>query len=411
MASQLVQYDYTARNAKGRVVTGRVRADSRAKVLDVIRGNDLSPIEIREVAEKEPFKLRLQMPKSFARVNSKDLAVMTRQLATMVSAGLPLVKSLAILSNQTEKPALMRALNEVRQDVQSGMTLSTSMERNQAVFPPILSSLIRAGESGGFLDKALNSLADNFEADAKLRSTVRASMSYPIAVLSMAFLGVAAMLIFVVPIFQQMFKNLGGQLPLPTQILVWLSPIATWATPIVVVIGFAISLWWRRHSHEEWLRKRVDPLKFRIPVFGKLNAKIAVTRFARNFANMIGAGVPILKAMSIMRETAGNWMVEDALSRIQESVRLGATVSAPMAQEKVFPNMVTQMIAVGEDTGSLQSMLNKVADFYDQEIETTTAQLTSLIEPLMIAVVGVIIGAIIISLYLPIFTIFNLIHS
>lgn len=409
--AKLAIYDYTARTDKGRVVSGRVKADSRAKVLDVIRGNNQSPIEIHEAQDSKKLNLRISLPKFNSHANSKDLAVMTRQLATMVASGLPLVRGLTILASQTEKPKLAKALDDVRQGVQSGMTLSTAMERSPDTFPLMLTSMVRAGETGGFLDKALDAMAVNFESEAKLKSTIKSSMAYPIAVLSMAVAGVTVMLIFVVPIFQKMFENLGGQLPLPTQILVWLSPVAAWGAPIIVVGSIAFAGWWRRHKTDLWIRKRFDPIKLKMPVFGPLMTKIAITRFARNLANMIGAGVPILRALTVIRETAGNYVLEEALTRIQESVRLGATVSQPMAQEAVFPIMVTQMIAVGEDTGALQSMLTKVADYYDQEIDTTTAQLTSLIEPLMIAVVGVVIGGIIISLYLPIFSIFNLIRG
>ena len=335
---------------------------------------------------------------------------MTRQLSTMVSAGLPLSKAFMILASQTDSAKLSQALSDVRIDVQSGLTLSVAMERRPEVFPVLMTSLVSAGETGGFLDKALDSVAQTFESDAKLRSTIRSAMTYPIAVLLMAVVGVIAMLIFIVPIFQKMFHDLGGTLPWPTQVLVFLSPIAAWGSPFLLAGVLLFSAWWRKNKNQEWVRKSVDPVKLRIPVFGNLFKKIALARFARNFSNMIKAGVPILQALGVIGQTAGNWQVEQAVVRVQESVRLGTTVSQPMAAEKVFPVMVTQMVAVGEDAGSLESMLAKVADFYDQEIEATTTQLTALIEPLMIALIGVIIGAMLISLYLPIFTIFTVIH-
>jgi len=267
--------------------------------------------------------------------------------------------------------------------------------------------LVKAGEAGGFLDRALDSVAKNLELDVKLRGTIKSALTYPIAVLLMAVLGVFAMLIFIVPVFEGLFKSFGGQLPLPTQFLVTLSQNMIWIVPTVVVLVVAFIIWWSRNKHTERVRKFVDPLKLKAPVFGVLASKIAIARFSRNFAIMIGSGVPILQSLSIVGETSGNWVVENALRKVQESVRTGKSIAAPLAEEPVFPSMVVQMIAVGEDSGSLQTMLDKVADFYEEEVQSTAESLTALIEPLMIGVIGVVIGGMIVALYLPVFSIFE----
>jgi type IV pilus assembly protein PilC len=226
----------------------------------------------------------------------------------------------------------------------------------------------------------------------------------------MALLSVVGMVTFIVPIFENMFKSLGGQLPLPTQILVTISHNMIWIGPVLAVGMIAFAWWWSRHKHDEKVRARVDPWRLKIPVFGMLFRKVAIARFARNFSTMTHSGVPILQALSIVGDTSGNWVIENALRKVQDSVRSGRTIAAPLGEEPVFPSMVTQMIAVGEDSGSLEQMLGKIADFYDEEVQTTTEQLTSLIEPLMIAVIGAVIGGMIIALYMPIFTIYNQIH-
>ncbi|WP_138315768.1 type II secretion system F family protein [Rhodoluna limnophila] len=408
--ARTTSFSYKARNDKGQLVNGRIDADARLTVLDLLRSEGLTPVEITEASVLTEVRNPFRLPELNRTVSPKDLAVATRQLSTMVSSGLPLTKALSILASQTEKPRLARALVDVRVDVQSGMTLSMALERHQEIFPQIMTSLVRAGETGGFLDKALNSIADTFESEARLRASIRSSMTYPVAVLLMAVVGVIAMLIFIVPVFENMFKDLGGVLPWPTQVLVTLSPIAAWGSPILLVVGLAFFAWWGKNKNKPWIRKIIDPIKLKIPVFGPLFKKIAIARFTRNFSSMIGAGVPIMQALGVVASTAGNWQVEGSLARVQESVRLGTTVSQPMASEKMFPPMVTQMISVGEDAGSLEVMLGKIADFYDQEIHATTTQLTALIEPLMIAFIGIVIGGMIVTLYLPIFTIFNVIR-
>lgn len=407
--TNMIDYSYRARNESGKAVRGHLVAESQASVLSSLKSKGLSPISIVEGGKTNGLNRNIEIPQFQGRINSKDLAVMTRQLSTMVSSGLPLAKALLILANQTEKTKLADKLTDVRLDVQAGMSLSNALERSPEVFPVLMTSLVRVGETGGFLDKSLTTIAETFESDAKLKGSIRSAMTYPIAVLVMAVVGVIAMLIFIVPIFEKMFKDLGGVLPWPTQVLVFLSPVAAWSSPFLLVGVLVFSSWWSKNKHLERVRRMVDPLQLRIPVFGTLFKKIAIARFARNFASMIGSGVPIMQGLAVIGKSSGNWVIEQAVSRVQESVRLGSTLAQPMTGEKIFPLMVTQMISVGEDSGSLEVMLTKIAEFYDLEIEATTKQLTSLIEPFMIAFIGLIIGSMIVTLYLPLFTIFTVI--
>jgi len=278
------------------------------------------------------------------------------------------------------------------------------------MFSRLYINMVRAGEAGGFLDGALETIAQNFEKEVKLRSTIKSAMTYPVVVLVMALLGVLAMLIFIVPVFEKMFAGLGGDLPAPTMMLVYLSRAMVWVGPALVVAVIALAVWWRQNRNADAVRRRVDPIKLRLPVFGKMLKKIAIARFSRNLANMLRAGVPILQALGVVGDTSGNWVVEKALQDVAESVRRGRSIAQPLGASGVFPPMVVQMVAVGEDSGELEIMLEKIAQFYDDEVESTTAALTSLIEPLLIGFLGVVIGGMIIALYLPVFNIFNLIH-
>jgi type IV pilus assembly protein PilC len=277
------------------------------------------------------------------------------------------------------------------------------------VFPPIVVNMVRAGEVGGFLDRVMLQIAANFEAEVKLRGKIKSAMTYPVVVFVMALLAVFGMLLFIVPIFAKMFSDLGGTLPAPTQVLVNLSSALRLLGPVLavgLVVGFVV---WGRVRHTERVRRVVDPLKLRVPVFGPLFQKVAISRFSRNLGTMLSSGVPILQSLEIVGDTAGNVVLRDAAVAVQDSVRRGESLAGPLAQHKVFPPMVVQMLSVGEDTGAIDTMLAKVADFYDTEVEATTEALTSLIEPLMIAVLGTVIGGMIVALYMPIFNVFDLI--
>lgn len=402
-------FEYAVRDKDGKLVKGRIEAPSSNAVANRLRSMGLAPLSINEV-KTTGLQREIKIPGFGEKIALKDLAVMARQMATMISAGLSLLRTLAILADQTENPALAKVLAQVRNDVEQGHSLSASMSKHRDAFPPLMINIIRAGETGGFLEDSLVSVATNYEAEVKLRSKIKSAMTYPVMVLCMAIVAMVAMLLFIVPVFEEMFASLGGTLPGPTLLLVRLSGIMKWLAPLLLVLGIAFSFWWRKHKNDEAIRARVDPWKLKLPVFGNLFRKVAIARFARNLGTMIGAGVPLLQALTIVGETSGNWVVESAVKNVQESVRTGNSLAGPLASSEVFPPMVVQMIAVGEDSGALEQMLHKISDFYDQEVETTTEQLTSLIEPLMIAFIGAVIGGMIIALYMPIFNVFTLIE-
>ena len=402
-------FAYTGRNAAGKLVKGRVEAPTESAVASRLRGMGVSPVSITEAAAASGLQRDIVIPGFTKQVTLKDLAIMSRQMATMIGSGLSLLRTLTILAEQTGSKPLTKILERVRDDVQTGISTSDAFARHADAFPPLMINMIRAGETGGFLEGALGSIAENFEKEVKLRGTIKSAMTYPVIVLVMALLAVVAMLVFIVPVFQKMFEGLGGQLPFPTMMLVYLSRSMVYVVPILAVVGIAFSIWWPQNKNTERVRKRLDPIKLKLPVFGALLKKIAVARFSRNFSNMIGAGVPILQALNIVGETSGNWVIENSLKGVAESVRQGRSIAAPLAEQPVFPAMVTQMIAVGEDAGSLEMMLDKIADFYDQEVEAATEQLTAMIEPLMVAFLGVVVGGMIVALYLPIFNIATLI--
>ncbi|MBX3117168.1 MAG: type II secretion system F family protein [Cryobacterium sp.] len=404
-------YAYKGKDADGKVVKGRIDAATEGAVANRLKTMGISPMSIQETSGGTGLQMEINLGAFGNRVKLKDLAVMTRQMSTMITSGLSLLRSLTIITDQTASKELKRILGSVSREVETGSSLSDAIARHSQVFPPIMISLIRAGETGGFLDNALLSVAKNFESEVKLRQTIKSAMTYPVIVFFMAILAVVAMLVFIVPVFKNMFEGFGGELPLPTQILVWLSSIMWWLLPLIVVILVIFSVWWNKNKNTERVRKVVDPWKLKIPVFGNLFKKIAIARFSRNFAAMMAAGVPILQALKIVGETSGNWVIEDALRDVAESVRQGRTVAEPLATKTVFPSMVTQMISVGEDAGALEQMLEKIADFYDDEVSAATEQLTAAIEPLMIAFLGLVVGGMIVALYLPIFNIFTLLNK
>jgi type IV pilus assembly protein PilC len=401
---------YKGRDASGKVVKGTIDAPSEAAVTSRLRTIGVTPLSITEGGGSG---LNAEINIGFLEkgVGLKDLAIMSRQMATMIGAGILLLQALNILAEQTESKLLGKTLKSVRSDVEAGTALSLAMGKFPKIFPPLMLSLIKAGEAGGFLESSLESVAINYEKEVKLRGAVKSALTYPVIVLIMSLVSVVGMIVFIVPTFKKMFDSLNTELPPPTQFLVWLSGVFPYLAPVLaaLVIGFAI--WWKGHKNDENVRQFLDPLKLKLPVFGKLTAKIAIARFTRNFSTMIKSGVPILTCLAIVGETSGNWVIERALESVAESVRVGQSIAKPLSAQPVFPTMVTQMIAVGEDAGALDTMLGKIADFYDDEVQATTDQLTALIEPLMIAFLGLVVGGMIVALYLPIFGIIGAINK
>jgi type IV pilus assembly protein PilC len=402
--SSTTSYTYVAYDASGRTVKGKVDATSESSATSRLRAMGMSPRSLVEAPEATGLNREISFGFGSG-VKLKDLAVMSRQMATMIGAGLSLLRTLNILAEQTENAKLAAVLGTVRDEVEAGAAVSDSMAAQGDIFPPLMVSMVRAGETGGFLDQALDSVASTIEKDVKLRGSIKSAMTYPVIVLIMSLCGVLVMLTFIVPIFAKMFAQLGSKLPAPTEMLVVISHQMPWGLPTLIVLVGAGSWWWSRYKNDDRVRSRVDPLKLKLPVFGPLATKIAIARFSRNFSNMIGAGVPILHALQIVGETSGNLVIERALDAVRDSVRTGHSIAAPLEEQSVFPQMVTQMVAVGEDSGALDTMLDKIADFYEEEVETMTEQLTALIEPLMIAFLGVVIGGMVVALYMPIFSI------
>ncbi len=404
------KFDYRVRDLSGSIKSGTLEAESQAQVATKLKSMGYAPISISQVGGGGGMSKEISFG-SFGkkRVTLKDLSIFARQFATMVNSGLSLLRALSILTDQTENKELARILGEVRNDIETGNSLSSSMAKHPEAFPPLMVNMCKAGEIGGFLDSVMLQIANNYEAEVKLRGKVKSAMTYPIVVLCIAVIAVIGMLLFIVPTFVGLFKTLGGQLPAPTRILVALSSgLKVGVVPLVVLIFVGLSVW-KKVKRKPEVRAVVDPLKLKLPVFGDLFRKIALTRFARNLGTMMQSGVPILQSLDIVAETTGNIVLERATRAVQESVRTGESLAKPLLDHPVFPPMVVQMMAVGEETGALDTMLHKIAEFYDQEVESTTESLTALLEPLMIAFLGAIVGSMIVALYMPIFKIFDLI--
>jgi len=400
------QYSYKVRDVGGKFLEGKVEAASEAAVADKLRAMGYVPLEVSVANAGMQREISFGRKK---RVKLKDLSVFARQFATMIDAGLTMLRALTIMSEQVEKPELRSVLRQVKQDLEAGMSLSSACAKRPDVFPALMISMTRAGEAGGFLDVAMRQIADNFEAEVKLRQKIKAAMTYPVVVFILAILMLVGMLVFVVPVFESMFLGLGGELPLPTKFLVFLSSTMRFLLPILIGAS-VVGVWlWRKFGKTERVRNVVDPLKLKLPVFGDLSAKLALARFARNLSTLLSSGVPVLQSLDIVGETTGSVVISRALKDVRESVSRGETVAGPLAQHAVFPPMVVQMIASGEETGAIDRMLAKIAQFYDEEVEATTEALTALIEPLMIAFLGGIVGSMIIALYMPIFKVFELI--
>ena len=400
-------FEYKVRDRAGKIKTGKLEAETQAQVATKLKTMGYAPMSITQA--NSGMNKELSLPGMKPKVKLKDLSVFSRQFAVMINSGLSLLRALTILTEQTENKELGRVLGEVRNDIETGSSLSAGLAKHPNTFPPLMINMIKAGEVGGFLDGVLLQLAENYEAEVKLRGKVKSAMTYPVVVFVIAMIAVVGMLLFIVPVFAGMFEDLGGELPAPTKVLVFLSGAMKIMAPLGLVALVAFFVTWPKVKHNIRVRNVLDPLKLKMPVFGNLVQKIALSRFSRNLGTMLRSGVPILQSLDIVSATCGNVVLERAVNDVQRSVRNGESLSAPLANHPVFPPMVVQMMSVGEDTGALDTMLHKISDFYDQEVEATTEALTSLIEPLMIAVLGAIIGAMIVALYMPIFGVFELI--
>lgn len=405
--SLVQEYTYRAVDGTGgAIVKGTLEAPSESAVTAKLRAQGMTPLQVVP-ASKTGLNRDISIPGFEKRVKVSTLAVFSKQMAGLINAGLPLMRTLSILIEQAEDKKLQSALVGVHAGVESGSSFSQALAAYPDVFPPLMISMVRVGEMGGFLGQSLSTIAETYEGEAALQGKIKSATTYPIIVFVIAILGVIAMVTFVVPIFEGMFTNLGSELPLPTQILVTLSNNMIWLLPLLIVAGMAAWLWWVRNRRSEKVRRIVDPWKLKLPVMGPLSTKIAVARFTRSLSMMLNAGVPLVQALSIVGSASNNWKIEQAVREIQESVKQGRSFSAPLAKAAVFPPMVAQMTAVGEESGTLADMLASIADFYENEVETATSQLTASIEPILIVGIGIIIGGMVISLYMPIFSIYG----
>jgi type IV pilus assembly protein PilC len=386
----------TARN--GQTQTGVLVADSKDAVIAMMRRQQIVVTAIKEKGKE------IALPKFGGGVPPQAIAIFTRQFSVMIDAGLPLVQCLEILGNQQENKTFKRVLIQIRQDVESGSNLADSMRKHPKVFNDLYTNMVAAGEAGGILDTILQRLANYIEKAVKLNAQVKSAMIYPVAVISIACIVVAVILWKVIPVFASLFVSLGAELPMPTRIVIALSNFIAdfWWLIGLVIVATWFSL---RKYHGTYKGKRVlDGLLLKVPILGILLRKIAVARFCRTLATLTASGVPILDGLTITARTAGNAVVEDAIMATRKSVEEGKTISEPLGDTEVFPPMVVQMIAVGEQTGALDTMLSKIADFYEDEVDIAVAGLMKLLEPVLIAFLGVAIGGIVIAMYMPMFT-------
>jgi type IV pilus assembly protein PilC len=406
-------FTYKVKDRRGNVRNGKTEGASADLVAKSLRDKGLVPLEIQE----KPgglLQAEISLP-GRNRVRQRDVVIFTRQFATMVNSGLSLIKALSVLVDQTDSKALATVLAEVKVDVEQGTSLSGALERHPKVFSPIYVSMVRAGEVGGVLDETLNRLADMQEANLNLRSKVKSAMAYPAVVGFLIVSVTLGMIMFVVPIFERMYEDMAPDpenpvpLPVPTRLLVAFSDVLTSWWFVIVALIVAGVIGFRRWKKTEAGRYAWDAIKLRIPIFGKLFHKTSLSRFSRTFAVLSRTGVPVLQTLDITADTANNAKIERAIADVKASVREGESLAQPLARHDVFPPMVVQMMAVGEETGALDSMLSKVADFYEREVDDMVNSMTSLIEPLLIVFMGVSVGAILISLYLPIFGIGELV--
>jgi type IV pilus assembly protein PilC len=399
-------YTYKARDRSGALLNGSLMADSESLVLQRLREMGFTPLDVTKEKQKVgQIKISLRP----GHVKLKELSVFCRQFATMVNSGLPILRSLAILADQTESEDLAKVVTQVRIDVEQGSSLSMAMAKHPKAFNDLFIAMVKSGETGGVLDDVLLRLADTIETEVKLRGKIKSAMTYPIAVVCLVALIMAAMLLFVVPQFKSIFAQLGGTLPMPTRVLLVLSDGMKKFWYLAIAGGVGASFLFKRYKKTEAGRAQIDAIKLKTPVFGPLFHKTALARFSSTLGMLLKSGVPILQALDIVADTVNNKVISKAVADTQASVREGESIAKPLSRHPVFPSMVVQMLSVGEETGQIDTMLAKVADFYNDEVEAQVDALTSLIEPLLIAVIGGVVGAAVIALYMPMFNIIKLI--
>ena len=398
-------YSYKAKTAAGLIMEGVIDADEQKGAVEKLRGQKMVVLEIAEkaVPPLDQFKAMIGWKSKKADIPSKDLSLFSRQLSTLVGAGVPIVQSLGILETQAENPDFKEVLGAVKSDIEAGLSISDALKKHPNAFPDLYCSMVKAGELGGILDTILERLTSYLENSEALKAKVKGAMMYPAIVLSICATVTVFLMIFVIPTFKNIFAGFGAELPMPTQILIDISDAmkAKWylivAAPPLAWKGF--KKFYSTPVGQKW----VDGQSLKVPIFGPILKKVAVARFTRTLGTLIKSGVPIMQALETVASTAGNVVISEAVMLTRESIREGGHLSDPLKKSGIFPNMVTSMISVGEETGALDIMLSKIADFYDQEVDTEVKGLTSLIEPIVIVVMGVIIGTIVIAMFMPMF--------
>ena len=399
----MTAYVFKAVDVAGTMSKGELEAPSKQEVADKLKSRGLLVVDIANKSKDVTLNVTL-----WERVKAKDLTVMTRQLATMVASGMTLLRALYVPEVQTDSKKLCAAIIAVRKDVEAGLLFSDALARHSKIFSPLYIAMVRAGETGGLLEESLLRTADQLEKEDALRRQVRAAMVYPAVVITFALAVLLALVAFIVPVFAKVFKDFGGKLPALTKFTVGLSDFITSKWYLVIVIVAAV-IWsffaWKRSS---WGRPQWDRFRLRIPLrIGEVVQKVALARWSRTLSALVSAGVPILQAIEVTGKTAGNKVVEDAMDSVHDSVKRGGTISAPLKEVSVFPAMVVHMVGVGEETGALDTMLTKIADFYEDEVSAAIKALTSILEPVMIILIGGIVGFIVISMYLPLFKVYD----
>ena len=401
------QFTYTVRDRTGREITGSLEADNADVLAGRLRQMGYFVVNVDEVKESVTRK---ELHIFGVKVKTEDVNIFTRQFATMINAGLPLIKCLSILAQQTESKSLSDVITDCQREVEAGRSLSEAFSKHPEAFDHLYVAMVRAGEVGGMLDDVLLRVAAQRERESEIRRKVKSAMTYPVAVLGISIFLLAAMIIFVVPKFASMFKNLGGGLPGFTQMLVNISHfVAGYGGLVIIVIIIGSVIAFRRFKATDRGRLILDRMKLKMPIVGKLFHKAAMSKFSRTLGTLISSGVPILGALEITGETTGNMVVTRALDDVRAGVKEGETIAKPLTEATVFPPMITQMIAIGEETGALDVMLAKVSEFYDSEVNAAVDSLTSILEPALIMFLGVTVGTIVIALYLPVFKIITMI--
>jgi len=392
-------FKWEGKTLKGQGKKGEFEAPDQAAVRIYLRQQNIIPTKI--VSKGKEIKFSLPFTR---KVRQRAIAIFTRQLATMIDAGLPLVQSLEILSSQQEHKLFKTIIREIREDVESGSTFAGALKKHPATFNDLYTNLVVAGEEGGILDNILTRLANYIEKAEALKKKVKSALVYPSTIVGVAVIVVLILMIFVIPVFESMFKSAGQTLPLPTLVVITISTLIK-KYIIIVLPAFALLIYLLRRYHQtENGRAVIDHLLLKLPVFGPLFQKIAVARFSRTLSTLVSSGVPILDGLTIVSKTSGNKTIETAILNARASIREGETIAEPLNRSGMFPPMVIQMISVGESTGALDSMLSKIADFYEEEVDVAVANLTSLLEPFLMVFLGVVIGGVVISMYLPIFS-------